>query len=88
MTDNHRTLFCVVDGETSFNAFPVAIELTKTIYNLKKLIKAKKTNNFYGVDANEHTLWSVSVKAIDKLKPIVWNDPVFYRRLQFSEEAI
>ncbi|KAF9325209.1 hypothetical protein BG006_011289, partial [Podila minutissima] len=47
MTDNHRTLFCVVEGETPSNAFPVEIELTKTIGDLKDLIKTKKTNNFH-----------------------------------------
>ncbi|KAF9301974.1 hypothetical protein BGZ74_006041 [Mortierella antarctica] len=63
MTDNILTLFCLVDGEATSNAFPVEIESTKTVGHLKDLIKAKKTNNFHAVDANELTLWRVSVPA-------------------------
>ncbi|KAF9319579.1 hypothetical protein BG006_002966, partial [Podila minutissima] len=73
MTDNHRTLFCLVDGETPSSAFPVEIELTKTIGDLKKLIKTEKTNSFHDVDANELTLWRVSVPivAANKHKPFI-----------------
>ncbi|KAK5796982.1 hypothetical protein F5H01DRAFT_401214 [Linnemannia elongata] len=46
MNDNHLTLFCLVDGEATSNAFPVEIESTKTIGDLKGLIKTKKTNDF------------------------------------------
>ncbi|KAK5796967.1 hypothetical protein F5H01DRAFT_401162 [Linnemannia elongata] len=35
MNDNHLTLFCLVDGEATSNAFPVEIESTKTIGDLK-----------------------------------------------------
>ncbi|KAF9303151.1 hypothetical protein BGZ74_004248 [Mortierella antarctica] len=65
MTDNHRTLFCLVDEETPSNAFPVKIELAKTVGHLKKLIKTEKTNNFHDVDANELTLWKVSILVAD-----------------------
>ncbi|KAG0354095.1 hypothetical protein BG005_006764, partial [Podila minutissima] len=61
MTEKHWTLLCVVEGETSSNAFPVEIELTKTISHLKKLIKTAKSPEFDDIVA-------------DKLKPIALND--------------
>ncbi|KAK5796968.1 hypothetical protein F5H01DRAFT_418781 [Linnemannia elongata] len=56
MNDNHLTLFCLVDGEATSNAFPVEIESTKTIGDLKKLIKAEKAPRFDDVAADELTL--------------------------------
>ncbi|KAG0271415.1 hypothetical protein BGZ95_000771 [Linnemannia exigua] len=61
MTNNHISLFCLVDGEATSNAFPVKIESTKTIGELKDAIKAKKTNDFSDVDADKLTLWRVSI---------------------------
>ena len=60
MTDNRLNLFCLVNGEATSNAFPVEIESTKTIGDLKELIKTKKTNDFQDVDADRLTLWRVS----------------------------
>jgi hypothetical protein len=73
MTDNHFTLFCLVDGETTSNAFSVEIGSTKTIGDLKKLIKTEKTNDFSDVDADKLTLWRVSIPVVaaNKHKPIV-----------------
>ncbi|KAG9065188.1 hypothetical protein KI688_002511 [Linnemannia hyalina] len=53
---NHLTLFCLVDG-----AFPVEIESTKTIGDLKKLIKAEQSPDFDDIVANNLTLWRVSI---------------------------
>ncbi|KAK5797017.1 hypothetical protein F5H01DRAFT_373560 [Linnemannia elongata] len=61
MNDNHLTLFCLVDGEATSNAFPVKIESSKTIGDLKEFIKSKKTNDFQDVDADKLTLWRVSI---------------------------
>ncbi|KAG0048432.1 hypothetical protein BGZ89_004598 [Linnemannia elongata] len=61
MTENPLTLFCLVDGESTSNAFPVGIESTKTIGDLKDLIKAKKTIDFSDVDANKLTLWRIFI---------------------------
>ncbi|KAG0277039.1 hypothetical protein BGZ95_006634 [Linnemannia exigua] len=61
MDNNLLTLFCLVDGEATTNAFPVEAESTKTIGNLKELIKTKKTNDFQDVDADKLTLWRVSI---------------------------
>ena len=75
MTDIHLTLFCVVEGETSSNAFPVEIESSKTTGDLKDLIKAKKTNSFHDVDANELTLWSVSISDEEERTVLLDNFP-------------
>jgi hypothetical protein len=70
MTTN---LFCLVDGQTISQAFDVEIESTKTISHLKKLIKAEKSNQFINVDANNLTLWKVSIPITpeNKQRPIV-----------------
>ncbi|KAF9276720.1 hypothetical protein BGZ88_001564, partial [Linnemannia elongata] len=54
------TLFCLVDGEATTNAFPVEIESTKTIGDLKELIKTEKTNDFSDFDAEKLTLTRLS----------------------------
>ncbi|KAF9198351.1 hypothetical protein BGZ59_004674, partial [Podila verticillata] len=61
MTDNHLTLFCLVDGEATSRAFSVDIDRTKSVDHLKKLIKSKKTPRFDDVAAYELTLWRVSI---------------------------
>ncbi|OAQ27464.1 hypothetical protein K457DRAFT_636312 [Linnemannia elongata AG-77] len=65
MIVNRLNLFCLVDGQSTFNAFPVEIESNKTIGDLKDLIKGQKTPRFDGVAANELTLWHVSIAADD-----------------------
>ncbi|KAG0019239.1 hypothetical protein BGZ82_000211 [Podila clonocystis] len=70
MADNPLTLFCLVDGQTPSNAFPVEIESTKTVGHLKDLIKAKKANNFQDVDADVLTIWHVSIPADNQASAI------------------
>ncbi|KAG0039904.1 hypothetical protein BGZ82_006161 [Podila clonocystis] len=65
MADNHLTLFCLVDGEATSNAFSVEIDSSKTVDGLKKLIKTENPDTFNGVDAKELTLWRVSVPDAD-----------------------
>ncbi|KAG0264515.1 hypothetical protein DFQ27_001184 [Actinomortierella ambigua] len=43
MTDNHTTLFCLIDGEATFKAFSIKAPPSGTVDDLKGLIKAKKT---------------------------------------------
>ncbi|KAG0227748.1 hypothetical protein BGW41_003692 [Actinomortierella wolfii] len=45
---------------------PVAIGSTKTIGDLKKLIKAEKANNFQEVDVDTLTPWKVSIPVVPK----------------------
>ncbi|KAF9944228.1 hypothetical protein BGZ70_004893, partial [Mortierella alpina] len=59
MTDNHLSLFCLVDGEAT--PFSVEVDRTKTVDHLKQLIKAKKTPEFDDFPADKLTLWRVSI---------------------------
>ncbi|KAG9070410.1 hypothetical protein KI688_009747 [Linnemannia hyalina] len=61
MSNNLLNLFCLVDGEATTNAFPVEIESTKTIGDLKGAILRKKPNDFRDVDANKLSLSRVSI---------------------------
>ncbi|KAG0072983.1 hypothetical protein BGZ92_003966 [Podila epicladia] len=59
MTTNMLTLFCLVDGEST--SFPVKIESTETIGDLKDEIKRKMTPRFDDVAADEErvqTIWA------------------------------
>src|SRR5690349_761841 len=73
MTDSLSTLFCLVDGEATSNAFSVKVSSSDTIDNLKKLIKAEKTPEFDDLAADMLTLWRVShpVIAANKHNPIL-----------------
>ncbi|RGB23401.1 hypothetical protein C1646_536459 [Rhizophagus diaphanus] len=55
------TLFCLVKGNTTANAFPVRIDKGQFIGDLKKAIKAEKQNDFAGVDADRLKLWKVPI---------------------------
>ncbi|KAG0049373.1 hypothetical protein BGZ90_007360, partial [Linnemannia elongata] len=61
MADNLLTLFCLVDGEATTNAFPVEIESTETISDLKKLIRTEKSPEFDDIAADKLTIWRVSI---------------------------
>ncbi|KAG0370133.1 hypothetical protein BGX24_002121 [Mortierella sp. AD032] len=77
MADNILTLLCLVDGETTTNAFPVEIQSTKSIGILKDLIMAKKTSHWDDILAHELILWHVSIpvaSASKKHKPIDLDD--------------
>ncbi|KAF8915298.1 hypothetical protein BGZ58_005497, partial [Dissophora ornata] len=75
MTDNSLTLFCLVDGDATSNAFPVEIKSTKTIGDLKKLIKVEQSPDFDYIAANNLTLWHVAhpVIAANKHQPVLLN---------------
>ena len=59
-------IFCLVHGKPISNAFPIDIALNQTIGHLKQEIKKKKPNVFQDIDADELTLWMVSVSTSDK----------------------
>lgn len=61
MADDLMTLFCLVDGQSTLNAFSVEIDPTKTVDGLKKLITTEETNDLSDVDADKLTLSSVSI---------------------------
>ncbi|KAH7048589.1 hypothetical protein BKA57DRAFT_513495 [Linnemannia elongata] len=76
MSDNQLTLFCLVDGEATSNAFSVEIEPTKTVDALKNAIKTKKAPEFDNIAADKLTLWYVLIPVVpaNKHKPIVLDD--------------
>jgi hypothetical protein len=55
------TLLCLVKGNTTANAFAVDIDSGKLVSHLKDAIKAKKQNDFAGVDADKLKLWKVQI---------------------------
>ncbi|KAF9929116.1 hypothetical protein FBU30_001845 [Linnemannia zychae] len=65
MTDIHMTLFCLVDGEATSNAFSVKSLSSDTVDDLKDAIKTKKALRFDDVAADELTLWRVSIPIAD-----------------------
>ncbi|KAF9307972.1 hypothetical protein BG003_011801 [Podila horticola] len=65
MTDSCLTLFCLVDGASTFNAFCIKISSNDTVHDLKKLIKTENTNDFSDIDASKLTLWRVSIPITD-----------------------
>ncbi|KAG0035316.1 hypothetical protein BGZ81_009812 [Podila clonocystis] len=74
MTNNPLTLFCLADGNPTSNAFSIKIPTNDTIHDLKKLIKAEKTNDFSDVDADKLTLWRVSIPIDDDNEIPIWLD--------------
>ncbi|KAF9279971.1 hypothetical protein BGZ88_012440 [Linnemannia elongata] len=73
MSDNPLTLFCLVDGEATSNAFPVSTSTTKTIGDLIDLIKVKFPDTFNGVDAKDLSLWRVTIPDSDDAIPTFVN---------------
>jgi hypothetical protein len=65
MDNTLLTLNCLVDGDAAADAFPVEIESTKTIGNLKQRIMAENSNTFIGIDAKDLALWRVSIPVDD-----------------------
>jgi len=56
------TLFCILQGASEASeAFPVDINRSLTVGHLKDAIKAKKPNDFAGIDANKLKLWKVEI---------------------------
>ena len=54
-------VFCLVDGEPTSRAFPVEIAFDDTVAGLRDLIKTEMTPGFDDIDANNLTIWQVSV---------------------------
>ncbi|KAF9922893.1 hypothetical protein BGZ67_010221, partial [Mortierella alpina] len=76
MTDNLLTLFCLVDGEATSNAFSVKVSSSDTVDDLKELIKNKKAPEFDDIAVDRLTLWRVSIPMTrdnDEL-PILFNN--------------
>src|SRR5271170_2109070 len=70
------TLFCLVKGNTTANAFEVDIEKDKSISHLKKVIKAEQPQTFANVDAKDIKLWKVTIPGDqdDQLRNLILQD--------------
>ncbi|CAG8843058.1 14438_t:CDS:1, partial [Gigaspora margarita] len=55
------TLFCLVKGNTTVNAFSVKISRDESISELKKAIKAEKAPEFDNFPANRLKLWKKEI---------------------------
>ena len=70
------TLLCLVKGNKTANAFAVDIDSGKLVSHLKDAIKAKKQNDFAGIDADRLKLWKVSIPGDqdDQLRNLILQD--------------
>ena len=70
------TLFCLVKGNTSVNAFEIDIEKDKSISHLKKVIKAEQPQTFANIDAKDLKLWKVTIPGDqdDQLRNLILQD--------------
>ncbi|KAF8929429.1 hypothetical protein BGZ47_001061 [Haplosporangium gracile] len=75
-TDNRLSLFYLVDGEGTSNAFSVKIASMDTLDDFKEHIKTKKSSEFDDIAADKLILWSVSIPVVaaNKHNPIVRNE--------------
>ena len=55
------TLFCLIKGNTTANAFPVDIEKDQLVGHLRKVIKAEKAPEFDNFPADKLKLWKVTI---------------------------
>ena len=55
------SLVCLIDGESTENAFVVDIESNKTVSHLREKIWEKNSQIFKNIDAAELILWAVSI---------------------------
>ncbi|KAG0197232.1 hypothetical protein BGX28_009258 [Mortierella sp. GBA30] len=62
------TFFCLVNGETASTAFPIKISSGDTIGDLKELIRTKMAVQFSDIDANQLTLWKISIPIVAEEK--------------------
>ncbi|KAG0308834.1 hypothetical protein BGZ98_006615 [Dissophora globulifera] len=81
---NQLSLFCLVNGKTTLNAFPVSAQATITFGELKELIKAKKPVEFKDVDADKLCLWRVSIPVNTSTR----HSAIFLNSLDSKEELL
>ncbi|KAG0069968.1 hypothetical protein BGZ92_004574, partial [Podila epicladia] len=80
MIDNKISLCCVVDGESI--SFPVKIESTETIGDLKDAIKTALSPQFDDIAAKDLTLWRVSISLV----PLKDRKPIILKQIDSAEE--
>src|SRR3954470_2003839 len=70
------TLFCLVKGNTSEDAFSVKISRDEPVSELKKAIKAEKAPEFDNFPADRLKLWKVTIPGDqdDQLRNLILQD--------------
>ena len=70
------TLLCLVKENKTANAFPVHIDGNSLVGDLKDAIRAKKRNDFAGIDADRLKLWKVTIPGDqdDQLRNLILQD--------------
>ncbi|GBB85381.1 hypothetical protein RclHR1_11930007 [Rhizophagus clarus] len=70
------TLFCLVKGNTTANAFSVKISKDEPVSELKKAIKAEKAPEFDNFPADKLKLWKVTIPGDqdDQLRNLILQD--------------
>ena len=70
------TLLCLVKGNTTANVFPVHIEGSSLVGDLKDAIKAKKAPEFDNFPADKLKLWKVTIPGDqdDQLRNLILQD--------------
>jgi hypothetical protein len=76
MTDKTLTVYCVVDGNTTMNAFPVPISSAESVGDLKDRINTKKAPEFDDIAADKLSLWKVSIPDDDNVLIVHSNQSV------------
>ncbi|KAF9313860.1 hypothetical protein BGZ91_006145 [Linnemannia elongata] len=71
MATKTLTLFCLISGDSTSNAFSVKIPSNDTVDDLKNLIKTKQSPDFDDIIAKNLALWRVSIPDDDDDLPIL-----------------
>ena len=61
MSSFTMTIYVMFDDDTPLDAFPIAIESTKTISHLRKSIKSQRSHVLRDIDGRKLNLWHVSI---------------------------
>ncbi|KAG0296276.1 hypothetical protein BGZ97_004575, partial [Linnemannia gamsii] len=64
MATNTLTLFCLINGDPTSNAFSVKIPSSDTVDDLKNLIKTTQSPDFNDIAAKNLTLWRVTIPVV------------------------
>jgi Crinkler effector protein N-terminal domain len=65
MMSDTITIICLVQGQSTQQAFAIDIDKTKLISHLKDRIKEKKQNDYCDIDADSLELWKVNIPSDD-----------------------
>ncbi|KAG0276443.1 hypothetical protein BGZ96_003278, partial [Linnemannia gamsii] len=53
------TDFCIIEGDTKLDSFPIDIHTSQTVGHLKQLIKEANPNTLRDIDARKLRIWCI-----------------------------